>query len=190
MNASTNMSHARLDPEHVAIIEQVRGSDIPVQLMYVETIDGLYAPIGLRKPHSDGPFPLVLFAAGNGGGGMAVVQDCTQNRSWTQERFLAAGYAVAWMRYRAEVDYAYDKVGKLIEDRRQNRQLLNRGPLEYDDVISIAEYVKTLPGIAAERIGYMGMSHGGEMAFKIASEYNGIRAMIASEPAAHEFLRL
>jgi dienelactone hydrolase len=36
----------------------------------------------------------------------------------------------------------------------------------------------------------MGMSHGGEMAFKIASEYHGIRAMIASEPAAHEFLRL
>jgi hypothetical protein len=28
------------------------------------------------------------------------------------------------------------------------------------------------------------------MAFKIASEYHGFRAMIASEPAAHEFLRL
>ena len=36
----------------------------------------------------------------------------------------------------------------------------------------------------------MGMSHGGEMALKIASEYHGIRAMVASEPAAHEFLRL
>ena len=116
--------------------------------------------------------------------------DFAQNRSWTQEQFLAAGYAVAWMRYRAEVDYAYDKIGKLIEDRRQNRQLLNRGPLEYEDVISIIEYVKTLPDIDANRIGYMGMSHGGEMAFKIASEYHGVRAMIASEPAAHEFLRL
>jgi hypothetical protein len=28
------------------------------------------------------------------------------------------------------------------------------------------------------------------MALKIASEYHGIRAMIAAEPAAHEFLRL
>jgi hypothetical protein len=36
----------------------------------------------------------------------------------------------------------------------------------------------------------MGMSHGGEMALKIASEYLGLRAMVASEPAAHEFLRL
>jgi dienelactone hydrolase len=153
-------------------------------------IDGLYAPIGLRTPPGDGPFPLVLFASGNGGGGMAVIRDFTQNRSWTPEQFLAAGYAVAWLRYRADVDYAYDKIGKLIEDRRQNRQLLNRGPLEYEDVISTVEYLKTLPFIAAERVGYMGMSHGGEMAFKIASEYHGFRAMIASEPAAHEFLRL
>jgi dienelactone hydrolase len=179
-----------IDPRHVAIIEPVRDSAIPVQLIYVEMIDGVYAPIGLRLPAGEGSFPLVLFASGNGGGGMAVVQDLTQNRSWTQERFLAAGYAVAWMRYRAEVDYAYDRVGRLIEDRRQNRQLLNRGPLEYDDVISIAESVKTLRGIASDRIGYMGMSHGGEMAFKIASEYHGIKAMIACEPAAHEFLRL
>jgi dienelactone hydrolase len=36
----------------------------------------------------------------------------------------------------------------------------------------------------------MGMSHGGEMALKIASEYRGFRAMVASEPASHEFLRL
>ena len=51
-------------------------------------------------------------------------------------------------------------------------------------------YLKTLPSIDADRIGYMGMSHGGEMAFKIASEYQGVRAMIACEPASHEFLRL
>src|SRR3954465_14609325 len=190
MNASANTSHAKLDPEHVAIIEPVTGSDMPVHLMYVETIDGLYTPIGLRTPNSDGTFPLILFGAGNGGGGMAVVRDFTQNRSWTQGQFLAAGYAVAWMRYRAEVDYAYDKIGKLVEDRRQRRQLFNRGPLEYEDVISIVKYVKNLPFIAPDRIGYMGMSHGGEMALKIASEYHGVRAMIANEPAAHEFLRL
>ena len=58
------------------------------------------------------------------------------------------------------------------------------------NVISIVEYVKTLPDIDPEQIGYMGMSHGGEMAFKIASEYHGVRAMVASEPASHEFLRL
>jgi len=179
-----------IDPQNIVITEPVKGSAIPVHLMMIEMIDGVYLPIGLRKPAGPGPFPLVVFASGNGGRGMAWVRDWTQNRSWTQEQFLAAGYAVAWLRYRAEVDYAYDKIGKLIEDKRQGRQLLNRGPLEYEDVISIVEHVKTLPDIAADRIGYMGVSHGGEMAFKIASEYHGIRAMIASEPAAHEFLRL
>jgi dienelactone hydrolase len=181
---------AGIDPQHVVVTEPVRGSDIPVQLMYVELVDGVYAPIGLRTPRGQGPFPLVLFASGNGGGGMAVVREFTQNVSWTQEEFLKAGYAVAWMRYRAEVDYAYDKIGKLVEDKRQRRQLLNRGPLEYEDVIAIVEYLKTLPLIDPKRVGYMGMSHGGEMALKIASEYQGIRAMIACEPAAHEFLRL
>jgi dienelactone hydrolase len=179
-----------IDPQAIVVTEPVKGSAIPVDLMMIEMIDGVYVPIGLRKPPGRGPFPLVLFASGNGGRGMAWVRDYTQNRSWTQEQFLAAGYAVAWLRYRAEVDYAYDKIGKLIEDKRQGRQLLNRGPLEYEDVISIVEHLKTLPHIAADRIGYMGMSHGGEMALKIASEYHGIRAMIACEPAAHEFLRL
>src|SRR4051812_5791313 len=177
-------------PQQMGITEPVKDSAIPVELMLVETIDGLYVPIGLRKPPGKGPFPLVLFASGNGGRGMAWLREATQNRSWTQEQFLAAGYAVAWLRYRAEVDYAYDKIGKLVEDKRQGRQLLNRGPLEYEDVISIVEHVKTLPYVAPERIGYMGMSHGGEMALKIASEYHGIAAMVASEPAAHEFLRL
>ncbi|MCC6779926.1 MAG: prolyl oligopeptidase family serine peptidase [Hyphomicrobiales bacterium] len=188
--ATSTRPHDGIDPEHVVVVEPVRGSDLPVHLMYIEMIDGVYVPVGLRKPRGKGPFPLVLFAAGNGGGGMAVVRDFTQNRSWTQEEFLSAGYAVAWMRYRAEVDYAYDKIGPLIEDRRQRRQLLNRGPLEYEDVIAIAKYLKTLPDIDPQRIGYVGMSHGGEMAFKIASEHDGIRAMVASEPAAHELLRL
>ncbi len=179
-----------IDPQNIVITEPVKGSAIPVHLMMIEMIDGVYLPIGLRKPAGRGPFPLVVFASGNGGRGMAWVREWTQNRSWTQEQFLAAGYAVAWLRYRAEVDYAYDRIGKLIEDKRQGRQLLNRGPLEYEDVISIVEHLKTLPDIAADRIGYMGVSHGGEMAFKISSEYHGIRAMIASEPAAHEFLRL
>src|SRR5215470_9843524 len=146
----TMTAAATLDPEHVAITEPVKGSDIPVRLMYVELIDGVYAPIGLRVPAGKGPFPLVVFAAGNGGGGMA------------------------WIRNRAEVDYAYDKIGALVEDKRQRRQLLNRGPLEYEDAIAIIKYLKTLPFIAANRIGYMGMSHGGEMAFKIASEYDGV----------------
>lgn len=181
---------AEPDPLRIVITEPVAGSTVPVHLAYVETVDGLYTPIGLRKPGGDGPFPIVLFASGNGGGGMAWVRDATRNRSWTQEQFLKAGYAVAWTRYRAEVELAYHKYGKLVQGVRQGRQLLNRGPLEYEDVIAIIEYVKELPYVDAGRVGYMGMSHGGEMAYKITSEYDGLAAAIASEPANHEFLAL
>lgn len=181
---------AAIDPEHIVVTEKVRGSSVPVHLMYVEAIDGVYVPIALRKPDGPGPFPVVLFATGNGGGGMAMLREHVQNLSWTQEQFVEAGYVAVWMRYRAEVDYAYDKIGKLISSGRQGRQLLNRGPLEYEDAIAIAAYVKTLPFVDPDRVGHMGMSHGGEMALKIASDYHGFRAMVASEPASHEFLRL
>jgi len=187
---TSNAATSSVDPTRVVITEAVEGSDIPVHYAYIETIDGLYTPIAIRKPDGAGPFPIVLFASGNGGGGMAWLRDATMNRSWTQEQFVEAGYAVAWMRYRAEVELAYHKYGELVQDVRQGRQLLNRGPLEYEDVISIIEYVKTLPYVDAGRVGYMGMSHGGEMALKITSEYDGLKAAIASEPASHEFLAL
>ncbi len=183
-------SPSGLDPEHVVVTEPVAGSPFPLHLMYVEMVDGVYIPIGLRKPAGAGPFPIVLCATGNGGGGMAMLRDHAHSKSWTPDQFLKAGYATAWMRYRAEVDYAYDRIGKLIQSGRQNRQLFNRGPLEYEDAIAVAEYVKALPDIDGARLGYIGVSHGGEMALKIASEYHGFRAMVASEPASHEFLRL
>ncbi|HET7849318.1 MAG TPA: prolyl oligopeptidase family serine peptidase [Pseudolabrys sp.] len=185
-----NWPASRVDPEHVVVTEPVAGSPFPVHLMYVEMVDGVYIPIGLRKPEGPGPFPIILCATGNGGGGMAMLRDHVQSKSWTPDQFLAAGYATAWMRYRAEVDYAYDRIGKLIQSGRQHRQLFNRGPLEYEDAIAVAEYVKTLPFIDSSRLGYIGVSHGGEMALKISSEYHGFRAMVASEPASHEFLRL
>src|SRR5690606_9881560 len=36
-----------------AVAEPVRGSILPVHLIQVETIDGLYTPIGLRMPSGD-----------------------------------------------------------------------------------------------------------------------------------------
>ena len=75
-----------------------------------------------------------------------------------------------------------------LETSRQGRQLFNRGPLEYDDAIAIVKFAKTLPYVNPDRIGYLGLSHGGEMAFKIGSEYDGLRCMISVEPAAGEYL--
>jgi dipeptidyl aminopeptidase/acylaminoacyl peptidase len=184
------MNSTVLDPEAVTITEPVADSEIPVNLMYVETWDGLYTPIGLRLPPGPGPFPVVLLASGNGGGGMAWIRDAVANRGLIMERLLEAGYACAWLRYRMEVELGYHLGGPLVRDMRQGRGLFNRAPLEYEDEIAVIDYLKGLPAIDSQRVGLIGMSHGGEMVLKIVSEYHGVAAAVACEPAAHEFLAL
>jgi dienelactone hydrolase len=179
-----------IDPEQVVITEPVEGSAHPVHLMYVETWDGLYAPIGLRMPDGDGPFAVVLLAAGNGGGGMPWIREAVRNRGHIMDRLLEAGYACAWLRYRTEVELGYNDGGRLVRDIRQGRDLFNRSPLEYEDEIAVIEHIKALPRIDPDRVGLIGMSHGGEMVLKLTSEYHGAAVGIASEPAAHEFLAL
>ena len=170
--------------------ETIVDSDVPVAYYMVETVDGLYVPVGLRKPSGSGPFPIVVFASGNGGGGLGWVKNSSHNRGWTLDRFLDAGYAVVWMRYRAEVELGFNKNEQLIKGGRQGMQMFNRGPLEIDDEISIIEFVKTLPFVNPDQVVHVGMSHGGEMAMKITSQYHGLAAAVANEPASHEFLGL
>ena len=172
--------------DELVLIEPVMGSDIPVELRFVELLDGIYAPIGFRKPEGAGPFPTVVFAHMNGGYGLRWIREWTQYGSGTLEAFLDAGYAVVWMRYRAEVDTPYGS--ELTVREFQGRDRWSRGPLEYEDAISIIEYVKQLPAVDSGRVGWLGVSHGGERLLKIASEYDGLRAGVASEPAAMDYL--
>jgi dipeptidyl aminopeptidase/acylaminoacyl peptidase len=177
-----------IDPENVVLTELIGGKQ--VELMYVEVWDGLYTAIGMRRPEGPGPFPVVLLASGNGGEGMRWVRDAMQNRGYTIDRLVEAGFACAWLRYRTEVELGYQGGGKLVRDKRQGREMFNRAPLEYEDEIAIIEYVKHLPYVDPDRIGLIGLSHGGEMILKLTSEYHGVAAAVASEPAAHEFLAL
>ena len=170
----------------LVITEPVMGSDIPTQYRFVEMLDGVYAPIGYRTPTTGGPFPTVVFSHMNGGFGLQWLREWTNYGSGTLERFLDAGYAVVWMRYRAEVDTLYGD--ELTVREFQGRQRYSRGPLEYEDAIQIVEYVKNLPAVDPERVAWLGVSHGGEMLMKIASEYGGLRAGIASEPASMDYL--
>jgi dipeptidyl aminopeptidase/acylaminoacyl peptidase len=68
--------------------------------------------------------------------------------------------------------------------------MFNRAPLEYEDEIAIIDYVKSLPFVNPDRVGLVGVSHAGEMILKIASEFDGVTAAVACEPASHEFLAL
>jgi len=167
------------------IIEEVPGSQAPLHLAFVPTRDFIHTPIAMRKPQGDGPFPVVLFLTGNGGGGMARARWAMQNMGYTMERFLEAGYVVAYLRYRGEVPLAYRQAKKL--NVRGNT--LERSPLDHDDVLSAIAYVKRLDYIDADRVGMVGVSHGGELIMKAVSETH-IAAAVCAEPASQEYLAL
>jgi len=46
-----------LEPAVFVFTEPVQNSDIPVDITLLETVDGLYTPIGIRKPPGKGPLP-------------------------------------------------------------------------------------------------------------------------------------
>ena len=172
-------------------IEQIPGSARPAKIYLAPTLDGLYAPYALRTPADTGEYPFVFLAYGNGGGGIEWLRSRLRTHDYVMERLLDAGYACAWGRYRSEVDLGFNLGGPLVIDQRSGMDLMNRSPLEYEDELAILRHVALHPNIDAERLGHVGVSHAGEMLFKLASQYPRVlRAGVASEPANHEFLDL
>ena len=171
--------------------QEITGSPRPAQFYWAPTLDGLYAPYALRTPADEGTFPFVFLAYGNGGYGIEWLLSRLRTHSYVTERLLDAGYACAWGCYRTEVELGFHRGGELRVDQRSGMGLLNRAPLEYEDELAILRHVAALPEIDADRLGHVGVSHAGEMLYKLASHYPGVlRAGVAVEPANHEFLDL
>ena len=93
--------------DQLIITENIDGHK--THLIYVETMDGLYSPMGLELPEGNGPFPVILLASGNGGEGMNWVIENSKNRRYTIDKFLEQGYACGWLRYRTEVELGYNE---------------------------------------------------------------------------------
>lgn len=173
------------------LVEALTGSDRPARYFLAETMDGLYVPYALRLPDQEGPHPFVFVAYGNGGGAMAWLRDRVQRFSYVTDVLLDAGYACAWSRYRTEVELGYQTGGPLRTDVRQGMGLMSRAPLEYEDEVAVLRHVAEHPAIDAGNLFHLGVSHAGEMLFKLCSQYAGLlRAGVAAEPATHEFLTL
>jgi hypothetical protein len=170
--------------------DPVRTDDVASYFL-AETLDGLYTPYALRLPDGPGPHPFVFIAYGNGGGGLAWLEDRAHRFRHVTDVLLEAGYACAWSRYRTEVELGYQTGGPLKTDIRQGMELMSRAPLEYEDEVSILRHVAHHPRIDGDRLFHLGVSHAGEMLFKLLSQYGGLlRAGVAAEPASHEFLTL
>ncbi len=171
--------------------DELPGSDRPVEYHMAETMDGLYVPYAVRTPADNGEFPFVFIAYGNGGGGLAWLRDRSHRFRHVTDRLLEAGYACGWARYRTEVDLGYQRGGPLVTESRQGMDLMNRAPLEYEDEVAILRHVRRHPRVDGDRLCHIGVSHAGEMLFKLCTQYPGLlRAGVAAEPANHEFLDL
>jgi hypothetical protein len=172
-------------------IEPMPGSDSAAHYYLAETLDGLYTPYAVRLPAGDGPHPFVFVAYGNGGGGMDWLHDRVHRFRYVTDVLLEAGYACAWSRYRTEVELGYQTGGPLRTDVRQGMELMSRAPLEYEDEVAVLRHVAKLPAVDGDRLFHLGVSHAGEMLFKLLSQYPGLlRAGVAAEPASHELLTL
>ncbi|MGP7996082.1 MAG: alpha/beta hydrolase family protein [Streptosporangiaceae bacterium] len=185
------MTAARWDTHQPIFVDDVEGSARPAAYYLAESRDGLYVPYVLRTPADRGRFPFVFLAYGNGGGGIGWLREWVHTRPYIMERLLAAGYACGWGRYRTEVDLGFNRGGPLMVDGRQGMEVMNRSPLEFEDELAILEHVRQHPQVDPGNLGHVGVSHAGEMLFKLAFRYPGmLRAGVASEPANHEFLDL
>jgi hypothetical protein len=180
-----------LDLASPLFVQQIPGSSRPASIHLAPTLDGLYVPYALRTPADEGQFPFVFLAYGNGGGGVDWLTSRLRTHPYIMDRLLAAGYACAWGLYRTEVELGFHHGGPLVVDHRSGMELMNRSPLEFEDELAILRHVGDHPRIDADRLGHVGVSHAGEMLFKLSSQYSDVlRAGVASEPANHEFLDL
>src|SRR5438105_7163576 len=159
---------ARDLPSHGYVITKpVRGSQIPADYTFVLTRDEIYVPIAVRKPRGTGPFPLIAIGRGNGRGGLSHVETQIERLASMQDRMLERGYAVAYVQYRNEIPHLYNQIERShnVADNvsGEGRTLKSTPSLDSDDMISILNYLKTLPYVKRDRIGCVGVSHSGEM---------------------------
>lgn len=179
-------------PAHGFVITKpVPGSDIPADYTFVLTRDEIYVPIAVRKPKGGGPFPLIAIGRGNGRGGLPHVEKQVERLASMQDRMIERGYAVAYVSYRNEIPHLYNEIDRahnIADDLSGEGRTLKSAPsLDSDDMISILNYLKTLPYVKKDAIGCVGVSHSGEMILKVAAE-TSFACGVAIEGASHEFL--
>lgn len=180
-----------LPPHGYIITKPVPGSDIPADYTFVLTRDEIYVPIAVRKPRGNGPFPCITMGRGNGRGGLPLVEQKVAMYSTMQDQMIARGYVVVYVNYRNEIPYHYEtrNVAQNMADdiSGEGRTLKSEPSVDSDDLQAIIKYVRTLPFVKADKVGAVGVSHGGETILKAAAEMD-FACGVAIEGASHEFL--
>jgi acetyl esterase/lipase len=159
----------------------------PPMLHLVYTDDGLYVPALVRKPEGAGPFPLVIALHGGSGGlGISYLANLVTSRGLVFDRLLAEGYAVCVAEGRMEHEDAYGTDFP--------------GVLDHNDIVTVLRHMQRQSFVDPHRIGFFGVSHGGELQMKLITEIGQSSdvlsemplpaALVPTEPAVIEFLGL
>lgn len=170
--------HRVIGPLDLTMQPPVTAGGIPLTVHLVFSDDGIYVPAVIMTPPTRGPHPAVICLHGGSGGlGASWLVDFAVNRGYVFERLCREGYAVVWTEGRKEIEYAYGSDIPAV--------------LDHHDVINTFRYTQDLPFVDPERIGFFGVSHGGELQMKLITELKeGPAALIPSEPAVIEYLDL
>jgi endo-1,4-beta-xylanase len=131
-------------------------------------IGGIAIPAYIRKPDGPGPFPVVVMLHGGRYGKAATVGMGRTMRSPTAD-FIKEGWAVY------SVDY------------RPTETMLE--PVEIDDTIEAVKTVRKMPFIDPSRIGFMGGSHGANVASRLISRVDA-RGAVLCAPAAIDLIEV
>jgi dipeptidyl-peptidase-4 len=165
----------QVDPAQ--FVRRVPESKSPVERHFVQSADGMYAAVAVRKPTGAGPFPAVVYFHGSPGGqGMETMalwsSGSTGAPLW--ERLLQEGYVVAVADYRKAVD--------------GSRALIRTDRITYvDDGQAVVEYVKKLPYVRGDRIGVYGVSLGANLVLHLIHRQI-VAAAILGAPSVVSFL--
>ena len=128
---------------------------------------------------------------GNGRGGLPLVEQKVAMYSTMQDQMIARGYVVVYVNYRNEIPYHYEtrNIAQNMADdiSGEGRTLKSEPSVDSDDLQAIIRYVRTLPFVKADKVGAVGVSHGGETILKAAAEMD-FACGVAIEGASHEFL--
>jgi dienelactone hydrolase len=180
-----------LPPHGYTITKPVPGSDIPADYTFVLTRDEIYVPVAVRKPKGAGPFPCITMGRGNGRGGLPLVEQKVAMYAAMQDKMIARGYVVAYVNYRNEIPYHYEtrQFAQNVADdiSGEGRTLKSEPSVDSDDLQSAIKYLRTLPFVKPDKVGSVGVSHGGETILKAAAEMD-FACGVAIEGASHEFL--
>ena len=161
-----------------------------------QTVDYTSGPLTLRgqvfKPAGPGPHPAVLFLHGGG-------DDYTKEVAAVGPLYARNGF-VLFVPFRRGQGLSVGR-GEWINEPLRREFDANGGPArmrlmaqllvteQMDDVLAALKYLEKQPYVDAKRIAVAGNSFGGILAVFSAERASGIRAVVASAPAAQNWAR-